>query len=84
VTFLAEYDRLRQRWASAVSRSTDASSCKCSQREDHIQHKERAAEADVREIVTGAAAGTADLRAEIEQLREAMDSRAVIEQAAAC
>lgn len=47
-----------------------------------IQHKERASATDAREVVTDAAvAGAADLRAEIEQLRETMDSRAVIEQA---
>ena len=47
-----------------------------------IQHKERPAAADVTEIVTGGvAADTADLQAEVEQLREAMVSRAVIEQA---
>lgn len=47
-----------------------------------IQYKERAAAAGVTEIVTGdVAAETADLRAENEQLREAMDSRATIEQA---
>lgn len=47
-----------------------------------IQHKERAAAADVTEIVTSAVATeTADLRAENEQLRAAMESRATIEQA---
>ena len=47
-----------------------------------IQQKKSAAAADVTEIVTGGvAADTADLRAEVEQLREAMVSRAVIEQA---
>ncbi|MFE0766388.1 ANTAR domain-containing protein [Streptomyces smyrnaeus] len=47
-----------------------------------VQHTERAAAADVTEIVTAAvAAETAALRAENEQLRKAMDSRATIEQA---
>lgn len=47
-----------------------------------IPTQERAAGAEVTEIVTGdVAADIADLRAENEQLREAMQSRAVIEQA---
>lgn len=47
-----------------------------------IPFQGRAAAAEVAEIMTGAvAADTADLRAENEQLREAMVSRAVIEQA---
>lgn len=48
----------------------------------YIQHEERAAARDVAGTATGAAAAeVAGLRAENEQLRAAMDSRATIEQA---